>query len=579
MPPMTTKLLLAAGLLVSVACNEPTSPPVIVSLTVAPSSDTVLVGRAVQLTATTRDASGNALTGHAVTWTSSNSIVATVSVTGLVTGVSAGGPVTVTATSVGKSGTAAIAVIPAPTVSAYPNSIATVVGGSVFFQAVLDSAGNAYFLNGPVTWASNTPAVATARDTLDEGVLQGFVTGLAIGSATITATTRLGPATATISVAQPRFAAVSSGGDHTCGLTTTGAAFCWGNDDYGALGAPIVTVFFTRCLFLDVANLPCSAAPIGVTGGLTFATISAGIEDDGSSTCALTATGAAYCWGQNGLGELGNGTTDGDFHVVPTLVRGGLTFASISVGGPHACGLTTTGAISCWGWNSGGQLGTGDTVSRSTPTSVGGGLAFAAISAGSLHTCALAPDGTAYCWGWNSWPYMSHGWLGTGDTVNRAVPTPVMGGLTFAAISAGGRHTCGLTPNGVAYCWGFNAAGQLGTGDVVTQTIPTPVIGGLTFTMISAGGLHTCGLTTSGDAYCWGHNFDGQLGTGNTVPQTTPTPVTGGLKFAMISASAAHTCGSTTSGAAYCWGDGYWGQLGNGAYGGSSVPTKVLGQP
>src|SRR5438876_940347 len=371
MPPMTTKLLLAAGLLVSVACNEPTSPPVIVSLTVAPSSDTVLVGRAVQLTATTRDASGNALTGPAVTWTSSNSIVATVSVTGLVTGVSAGGPVTVTATSVGKSGTAAIAVIPAPTVSAYPNSIATVVGGSVFFQAVLDSAGNAYFLNGPVTWASNTPAVATARDTLDEGVLQGFVTGLAIGSATITATTRLGPATATISVAQPRFAAVSSGGDHTCGLTTTGAAFCWGNDDYGALGAPIVTVFFTRCLFLDVANLPCSAAPVSVTGGLTFAT----------------------------------------------------------------------------------------------------------ISAGSRHTCALAPDGTAYCWGWNSWPYMGHGWLGTGDTVNRAVPTPVMGGLAFAAISAGGRHTCGLTPNGVAYCWGFNAAGQLGTGDDVTKTIQTAVIG------------------------------------------------------------------------------------------------------
>ena len=575
---ITRKSLLSVGLLLTVACNEPTAAPAIVSVTVTPSGDTILVARAVQLMATTRDVRGNTLTGHSVTWTSSNSTVATVSVSGLVTGVSAGGPVTVTATSECKSGTAAIAVIPAPTVSVYPNTIATVVGGSVFFEALLDSAGKVEVLNGPVTWASTNPAVATARDTLDESVPQGFVTGVSTGSAMITATTRLGPATATISVAQVTFAALSSGGDHSCGLTTTGTAFCWGNDDYGALGASIA-IDFTRCLFLDVANVPCSAAPIGVTGGLGFAAISAGIDRDGGSTCALTASATAYCWGQNGLGELGNGTTDGDFHVVPTLVRGGLTFASISVGGPHACGLTTTGAVSCWGWNSGGQLGSGDTVSHATPTPVVGGLTFAAISAGNLYTCALASNGTAYCWGWNSWPSMGHGWLGTGDTVNRVAPTPVMGGLTFAAISAGGRHTCALTTNGAAYCWGFNAAGQLGTGDDVTQTIPTPVAGGLTFKMISAGSLHTCGLTTSGLAYCWGHNFDGQLGTGNPVPQAMPTAVIGGLRFAAISASDAHTCGLTTSGAAYCWGDGYWGQLGNGTYRGSSIPTKVLGQP
>src|SRR5437867_2566222 len=247
---ITRKSLLSVGLLLTVACNEPTAAPAIVSVTVTPSGDTILVARAVQLMATTRDVRGNTLTGHSVTWTSSKSTVATVSVSGLVTGVST-------------------------------------------------------------------------------------------GSAMITATTRLGPATATISVAQVTFAALSSGGDHSCGLTTTGTAFCWGNDDYGALGASIA-IDFTRCLFLDVANVPCSAAPIGVTGGLGFAAISAGIDRDGGSTCALTASATAYCWGQNGLGELGNGTTDGDFHVVPTLVRGGLTFASISVGGPHACGLTTT---------------------------------------------------------------------------------------------------------------------------------------------------------------------------------------------------------------------------------------------
>src|SRR6266571_3575842 len=178
MAPMKRKSFLTVGLLLTVACKEPTSAPVIVFLSVSPSSDTVLVGRAVQLMATTKDANGKTLTGHVVTWTSSNSTVATVSLSGLVIGVSAGGPVTITATSEGKSGTALIAVIPAPTVTVYPNTIATVVGGSVFFQALLDSAGNTDVLNGPVTWASSSPAVATARDTLDESVPQGFVTGV-----------------------------------------------------------------------------------------------------------------------------------------------------------------------------------------------------------------------------------------------------------------------------------------------------------------------------------------------------------------------------------------------------------------
>src|SRR5207247_3093310 len=144
--------------------NEPTAAPAIVSVTVTPSGDTILVARAVQLMATTRDVRGNTLTGHSVTWTSSNSTVATVSVSGLVTGVSAGGPVTVTATSEGKSGTAAIAVIPAPTVSVYPNTIATVAGGSVFFEALLDAAGRGEVYHGPGTAPRTNPAACTGTD-------------------------------------------------------------------------------------------------------------------------------------------------------------------------------------------------------------------------------------------------------------------------------------------------------------------------------------------------------------------------------------------------------------------------------
>src|SRR5712692_6623846 len=560
---ITQGSLLAAALLLGTACNDTTSPSLsaVTSVTIAPAADSLVVGKTIQLTATTQDATGHTLTGRVVVWTSSDTTKAKVTAAGLVTGVAVGSA-TITATSERKSGTAALTLIlvavPAQ-VTVSPSSITTVIGGSVLFQAYLDSAG--FALDGPVTWTSSNPAVAIARDTLDFGVTQGFVTGVSTGAATITATSLHGKGTATVVVARVAFVAVSAGGVHSCGLTTNGAVFCWGNDNFGALGAAITTDF-TQCLILDLVNLPCTASPVGVTGGLTFATVRASAygqddEDAGGGTCGLTAEGAAYCWGLNA-----NDNFD------PAPVAGGLTFTAVSVGFLHTCGLSTTGAAYCWGlWNSGGQLGSGDTVSRTSPTAVTGGLTFTAISAGNFHTCGLTLDGAAYCWGSNSWYYRGGGWLGTGDTLNRAVPTRVIGALMFAAISAGGYHTCALTTNGVAYCWGSNSFGQLGTGDTVTHTVPTPVAGGLTFAAISAGNRHTCGLTTNGVAYCWGQW------------NPAPLPVAGGLTFTAISAGGVHTCGLTSNGTAYCWGGGLEGQLGYGAYADRSSPTKVLGQP
>jgi alpha-tubulin suppressor-like RCC1 family protein len=559
---ITQVFLLAPALLLGTACNDSISPPLsaVASVTIAPAADSLVVGKTVQLTAATQDAAGHTLTGRAVVWTSSDTTTAKVTAAGLVTGLAVGSA-TITATSEGKSGTAAltlIAVAVPAQVTVLPSSITTLIGGSVLFQAYLDSAG--FALDDPVTWTSSNPAVAIARDTLDFGVTQGLVTGVSTGSVTITATSLHGQGTATIVVAKVAFVAVSAGGVHSCGLTSSGAVFCWGNDNFGALGAPITTDF-TQCLIFDLVNLPCSASPVGVTGGLAFATVRASAygqddEDAGGGTCGLTAGGAAYCWGLN---------ANDDFHPAPVV---GPPFTALSVGFLHTCGLSTTGAAYCWGlWNSGGQLGSGDTVSRTSPTPVTGGLTFKAISAGNFHTCGLVLDGAAYCWGSNSWYYHGGGWLGTGDTLNRAVPTPVIGALTFAAISAGGYHTCALTTNGVAYCWGSNSFGQLGTGDTVTHTVPTPVAGGLTFAAISAGNRHTCGLTTNGVAYCWGQW------------NPAPLPVAGGLTFTAISAGGVHTCGLTSNGTAYCWGGGLEGQLGNGAYADRSSPTKVIGQP
>ena len=159
---------------------------------------------------------------------------------------------------------------------------------------------------------------------------------------------------------------MSAGYFHTCGLTPSGAAYCWGGG--GVL------------------------APTPVAGGLTFTVLSAGLLGD---TCGVTPSGAAYCWGGNSDGELGDGTTNAE--LVPTPVAGGFTFASVNPGVYHTCGVTLSGAAYCWGSNAFGQLGDGTTTQRLVPTPVAGGLTFTAVSAGWWHTCGVS-------WaGWTRW--------------------------------------------------------------------------------------------------------------------------------------------------------------------------------
>ena len=408
-------------------------PPMpVASVTVTPGSATVIEQQTVRLSAALRDANARVLSGRAVTWASDDSAVATVDSSGLVTAIAAGSA-TVTATSDGVSGNATITVIPPPPVASVtvtPGSATVVAQGMVLLYAMLHDTKDSV-LERPITWTSDNPVVGTVEATPQVG--NAWVTAIGPGVATITATSEGVSGTASINVMVVELATVTTGTAYGCGLTPSGAAYCWGHNWAGQLGDSSTNGRFW---------------PAPVAGARTFAQVSAGYMH----TCAVTSTGAAYCWGSGYLGVADGGL----WHPTPVAVSGGLTFSSVSVGYDHACGLATDGVAYCWGSNRAGQLGIGSSDEfRETPVAVAGGLHFASLSAGPFHTCGVTTSGAAYCWGDNGYGQLGIGSAaGTEECVYSTfgpcsrTPVAVAGGLVFSSVSPGWTHTCGVATSG-----------------------------------------------------------------------------------------------------------------------------------
>lgn len=328
-----------------------------------------------------------------------------------------------------------------------------------------------------------------------------------------------------------------------------------------------------------------TSVPVPVAGGVTFSAIAVGT----SSACGLIVSGAVNCWGNNDFGALGNGTRVGSRVPVPSA--GQLLFESLSGGGGSYCGLTADAVPYCWGNTYSGQLGNSIPSWSLVPVQVQtGGAAFRSISSGLLHACGLTSTGLAYCWGGNTFSQ-----LGDGTSISRSTPAPVGGGLLFTSIDPGASTTCGIA-TGIAYCWGSDFFGSLGQGTTAFRPdikLPAPLVGGTSFVAVRAGpgnNIFTpgCGISTTGAAYCWGANSNGQLGT-TATPDTcsafnmtfgcsgTPLPVSGGHKFLVVVPAAEHTCGITDLHALLCWGLNADGQLGDGTTENRNAPVAVLG--
>ncbi|MBK8006207.1 MAG: hypothetical protein IPK12_20490 [Gemmatimonadetes bacterium] len=352
------------------------------------------------------------------------------------------------------------------------------------------------------------------------------------------------------------------------------------------------------------------------------------------TSCATTGAGALYCWGNSSEGRLG---LDGaEVSPRPVAVRSPVpnaTFAAVTAGRDHSCGLTTAQLIYCWGGNQSGQLGVDAGPRSLEPVLALFGRPLATqLAAGDRTTCGLLVGTGAACWG-----LADFGGRGIFNGTYSYTHAGVIGGVGYRALALQGAYACGIPADSLPRCWsrGDTPVPTLGAGPLVTITASPGVfcglavdstatcwtgIGGPAATLSSqrfvsvaasftdgcgvepAGGVqcwewqalapaakaglpavvtvvggehHFCGLTAQGVAWCWGDNASGQLGDGTRVTPALPVAVQTAARFTALAGGGAHTCGVTTTGGVLCWGSNTEGQLGNGAWVGIATPTLV----
>jgi alpha-tubulin suppressor-like RCC1 family protein len=364
---------------------------------------------------------------------------------------------------------------------------------------------------------------------------------------------------------------IAAGMYYTCAALSSGSVLCWGYNGLGQLGHDSTSKCGVGATGSTDRGVPCSLTPIA-TSGITNAISVAVDEDVWGHTCAVLKSGSVQCWGYNGSGELGNGTTTDSS--VPISVTGISDAIAVAVGVKRTCAVLSSGTVQCWGKNSSGELGNGTMTDSSVPVSVTGiSDAIAVATDGEpgannggegvpgYHTCAVLRSGTVQCWGDNG-----NGELGNGIATNSSVPVSVSGITNAVAVSGGGGHTCAVLSSGTVQCWGLNSDGELGNGGTTNSSVPVSVSGitnAIAVATSGGHGGHTCAVLSGGSIQCWGlNNFAGQLGNGTTTGSSVPVPVTGITNAVAVTTGAFHTCAVLSGGSVQCWGLNTDGELG-----------------
>jgi alpha-tubulin suppressor-like RCC1 family protein len=302
---------------------------------------------------------------------------------------------------------------------------------------------------------------------------------------------------------------------------------CWGENTRGQLGD-------------GLASFPSRGVPGNVFVAESFVSIHAGL----GTSCGRTRAGALWCWGENDVGQIGDGTTTQ--RTCPVPVSGLRTTVSASVGEGHVCAVDTTGTVWCWGLNNFGQLGDGTTTNRRAPTAVPGITDAIEVAAGAGVTCARTRSGRASCWG--------NAAFGTIPGMTGAVMAParVTSFDDVVRVQLRQRHACVTRASGEHWCWGDNSSRAPAPSSMAAIAPPTPLAIGPSASTIAVGHDMSCAIVAGGAVHCWGANVRGQLGRGVTGAIGAPAP---GLSDVVeLGTGLAKVCARTASGSVLCWG-------------------------
>ena len=356
--------------------------------------------------------------------------------------------------------------------------------------------------------------------------------------------------------------AIDAGYGHTCALSLDGTVSCWGWNVYGQLGDPDTE---------RQSSTPVSVKDLGGVVGLVLGE---------AHSCALLNNGNAKCWGNNSLGQFGNGieAINAGYDAKPAKTLEISGSVAVSAGYLFNCSLDGEGVVSCWGNNEYGQLGNSNfTASQRFPEVVkkADGTVFSGVQAvrpGYLHTCALAANKYVYCWGDNS-----YGQLGSGSVSNRTVPNIVGNIANVSVLASGHAHSCAADADGAVKCWGYNEFGQLGDGTTASGIPDVEVeLGASDVKGLALGRAHSCAFFQSGKVSCWGNNSYGQLGS-EGEDSLQPKELTNISNVEDLSSGHAHSCALLRDGTVSCWGSNIYGECGQAISDSTKVvpPSKV----
>lgn len=314
---------------------------------------------------------------------------------------------------------------------------------------------------------------------------------------------------------------VDCGNRQTMAIKTDGTLWGWGRNTSGQLGIG------------DKTDRP---TPVQVSSIVNYWKQ---VSCSSDHSAATRNDGTLWTWGSNSYGELGNNTTIATCTPI-TVTGGGTNWKQVDCGFSHTAAIKTDGRLWIWGKNSRGQLGTNDTIDRSTPVTIfSSATNWKQVSCGAYHTAAIKYDGTLWTWGWNL-----YGQLGTNDTTDRSTPvTTFIGGTNWKQVACGSDYMAAVKTDGTLWLWGSNTQQCLGTFDTIDRCTPvTTFSGGTTWKQVDCGYYSTVAIKTDGTLWTWGDNTYLQLGIFDVVSKCTPvTTYAGGTNWKQVSGGNFHT--------------------------------------